>query len=411
MLRRTRPSIVVLALLAGTSVTAAAGRADPGSASETKHHLDSHIAVLQDQIAEGKNRAGVLSTDIQAAGAEVTALEGDIAESNVALARLEGNLATRRAHLERLRERLADQTHLLGVARLARAAAKKRLEERLVALYKTRNITALEVLLQAESLGSLVDQLTYRNQIGAEDKRILLDVARTKTTARAAKLRTASLEAEVAEETEILASQVAEQRAASAALVAEQSRLGTARASKQSVLASVEQDVAADQKELEATEAESAALAAQIASAQGASPSEGSSGTGSGSSGGSPAPSSSGFIWPVSGTLTSGFGPRWGGMHEGIDISAPNGTPVRAAAAGRVIIAGWSGGYGNLIVIDHGNGIATAYAHLSAIYASGGNVSQGQNVGAVGSTGHSTGNHLHFEVRVNGSPVNPLGYL
>jgi len=98
-------------------------------------------------------------------------------------------------------------------------------------------------------------------------------------------------------------------------------------------------------------------------------------------------------------------------MHEGIDIAAPYGTPVRAAAAGRVIIAGSSGGYGNLVVIDHGNGMATAYAHLSAIYAAGGSVGQGQSIGAVGSTGHSTGNHLHFEVRINGSPVNPLGYL
>ena len=410
MPRRIRPSILVLAVLVVVSVTAAAGRADPGSLSDKQHHLDSHVASLQDQIAEGKNRAGVLSTDIQSADAEVTALEGEIAEAQAALARLEGDLATRRATLARLRERLAYQTHLFEVARRAYAAAQKRLEERLVALYKSRDITALEVLLQAESLGSLVDQLSYRNRIGEQDKEILLAVGRTKTRVRLARKQTASLKARVAEETAVLADQVAEQRVATEALVAEQSRLAAARASKQSLLASVEQSLTDDQTELEATQAESAALAAQIASAQASAPPEGSGGSVSGSSG-SGAPSSSGFIWPVSGTLTSGFGPRGGGMHEGIDIAAPSGTPVRAAAAGRVIVAGWSGGYGNLVVIDHGNGIATAYAHLSAIYASGGSVSQGQSVGAVGSTGHSTGNHLHFEVRVNGSPVNPLGYL
>jgi len=98
-------------------------------------------------------------------------------------------------------------------------------------------------------------------------------------------------------------------------------------------------------------------------------------------------------------------------MHEGIDISAPSGTPVSAAGSGTIIYAGGMGGYGNLVVIDHGGGVATAYAHLSSIWIGGGSVSQGQSIGAVGCTGSCTGNHLHFEVRVNGSPVNPLGYL
>src|SRR6185436_17696139 len=132
--------------------------------------------------------------------------------------------------------------------------------------------------------------------------------------------------------------------------------------------------------------------------------------TSGGSGGGSP--SAAGFIWPVNGTLTSGFGWRWGRMHEGIDIAAPTGTPISAAASGTVIYAGWMGGYGNLVVIDHGNGLATAYGHQSSIaVGSGTYVSQGQTIGYVGSTGHSTGPHVHFEVRVNGSPVDPLGYL
>jgi murein DD-endopeptidase MepM/ murein hydrolase activator NlpD len=109
--------------------------------------------------------------------------------------------------------------------------------------------------------------------------------------------------------------------------------------------------------------------------------------------------------------VTSGFGSRWGRMHYGIDISAPYGTAVRAAASGRVIYAGGMSGYGNIVVIDHGGGLATAYAHLSSIWAGSGSVSQGQSIGAVGCTGYCTGNHLHFEVRVNGSPVDPLGYL
>jgi murein DD-endopeptidase MepM/ murein hydrolase activator NlpD len=98
-------------------------------------------------------------------------------------------------------------------------------------------------------------------------------------------------------------------------------------------------------------------------------------------------------------------------MHEGIDIAAPSGTPIRAAAAGRIIFAGVMSGYGNITIIDHGNGLATAYAHQSAFALGGGSVSQGTIIGYVGTTGNSTGPHLHFEVRVNGTPVDPMGYL
>jgi murein DD-endopeptidase MepM/ murein hydrolase activator NlpD len=99
-------------------------------------------------------------------------------------------------------------------------------------------------------------------------------------------------------------------------------------------------------------------------------------------------------------------------MHEGLDIAASYGAPISAASSGTVIYAGWMGGYGNLVVIDHGGGLATAYGHQSSIaVSSGSQVSQGQTIGYVGSTGHSTGPHLHFEVRVNGAAVDPMGYL
>ena len=151
--------------------------------------------------------------------------------------------------------------------------------------------------------------------------------------------------------------------------------------------------------EVESLAAQSAALAAAIRDAQAGS-------TGSGT------PSAAGFIWPVDGPVVSGFGVRWGRMHEGIDIAATIGTPIRAAASGTVIHAGWLGGYGNLVVVDHGDGLATAYAHASAILvAVGQQVSQGDTLSLVGSTGNSTGPHLHFEVRVNGSAVDPLLYL
>ena len=118
-----------------------------------------------------------------------------------------------------------------------------------------------------------------------------------------------------------------------------------------------------------------------------------------------------GLIWPLHGPVTSEFGPRYGGFHPGIDIAAAYGTPIHAAKAGVVIFAGWYGGYGNFVIIDHGGGLATAYGHQSRIAVSQGqHVSQGDVVGFEGSTGYSTGPHLHFEVRINGNPQNPRGY-
>jgi murein DD-endopeptidase MepM/ murein hydrolase activator NlpD len=122
--------------------------------------------------------------------------------------------------------------------------------------------------------------------------------------------------------------------------------------------------------------------------------------------------SPSGFIWPVEGVVTSGYGPRWGRMHTGIDIGARSGTPIWAAKAGEVIYAGWLGGYGNCVLVDHGDGIATLYGHQSRIASSEGQVlNQGDVLGFVGTTGHSTGNHLHFEIRVDAEPRNPRPYL
>ncbi|MEM6519337.1 MAG: peptidoglycan DD-metalloendopeptidase family protein [Cyanobacteria bacterium P01_C01_bin.70] len=124
------------------------------------------------------------------------------------------------------------------------------------------------------------------------------------------------------------------------------------------------------------------------------------------------------FVFPVNGRITSGFGYRrhpilgTSRLHAGVDFGAPSGTTIYAADSGRVIYAGWRGGYGNTVILDHGGGITTLYAHSSRLFVRVGQlVGQGQAIAAVGSTGLSTGPHLHFEVRQNGSPINPMGYL
>lgn len=159
--------------------------------------------------------------------------------------------------------------------------------------------------------------------------------------------------------------------------------------------------------EAEAVASQEASLAALIRSKEQVSPAS------RGGDGGVPGRvSGAGLIWPVSGPVTSEYGYRWGRQHAGIDIGAGTGTPIRASKGGTVIYSGSMSGYGNVVVVDHGGGFSTLYAHMSRVGASDGqSVGQGQVIGYVGSTGNSTGPHLHFETRVNGSPQNPRRYL
>jgi murein DD-endopeptidase MepM/ murein hydrolase activator NlpD len=367
---------------------------------DRKNAVDQRIDGLRDSIDRAKAREGVLSTEISDASSRIDALAGDISVLSDRLAALESDLAAHRSRLSRLQARLREQAATLQRLTQQHAVAQRRLEDRLVQLYESNETTELEILLQAQSFSDLLEQLDYFHAIGQQDKDIAETIKRLQGELRLAKQETAATKADVAEATAILARKTEEERAARAALLARQAALAAARDSKEGLLADVKHQRHADEEDLDAMQAASAAIAAQLAG----------SGSSSGGGGGG-APSSSGFIWPVSGPVTSGFGWRWGRMHEGIDIGAACGTPIRAAASGTIVYAGWMDGYGNIVIIDHGGGMGTAYAHQSAIYIGGGSVSQGQTIGAVGSTGHSTGCHLHFEVRVNGIPVNPLSYL
>lgn len=117
------------------------------------------------------------------------------------------------------------------------------------------------------------------------------------------------------------------------------------------------------------------------------------------------------FVRPSEGALTSSFGPRWGRLHAGLDFGAATGSPVRSVATGKVVEAGFNSGYGNYVHVQHEDGTVTTYNHMSSILRRDGSVDPGDVLGLVGSTGHSTGPHLHFEVRVGGAPVDPRPWL
>jgi murein DD-endopeptidase MepM/ murein hydrolase activator NlpD len=247
----------------------------------------------------------------------------------------------------------------------------------------------------------VLDKVDYMGRIAREDRRIAVEVGLAKKAMIAARKRTMAVRKNVAGAAHVITARAAQVRETRDALIGARNSLAASKGDKLVALSELSARERAEAEEIDALRASSAQLAAQIRAAQAAN-----------AASGDTTPSSSGLVWPVGGAVTSPFGWRWGRMHEGIDIGVGFGTPIQAAGPGTVIYCGWEGGYGNLVVIDHGGGLATAYAHQSSIAVScGQQVAQGQTIGYVGSTGHSTGPHLHFEVRINGSPVDPLGYL
>jgi murein DD-endopeptidase MepM/ murein hydrolase activator NlpD len=372
---------------------------------ERQQAIQEKIARLRDKIAAANQREGVLTSEISAVTAKIRSLQGDVDDAALRLARLEHELARHKNRLAVLTQIFQFQTERLTLLRREHALAQRRLEQRLIAIYQSDALTPVEVVLSASSLSDVLSGLEYVNEIGQQDRRIAGQVARAKREVQTARARTERTRAGVARVTRVVEVRTAEQRAEHDRLVASQQALAGAREDKRDTLASLVESKREFLHEVAGLERTSAALAARIQAAQSSS----SSAPTVASTGGV---SASGFIWPVSGPVTSGFGWRWGRMHEGIDIAAPTGAPIYAAAGGSVIWAGWLGGYGNLVVVDHGGALSTAYAHMSSIGVGLGQaVGQGQVLGYVGCTGHCFGPHLHFEVRVNGAAVDPLGYL
>ncbi len=287
----------------------------------------------------------------------------------------------------------------------------QRLDIRLVEIYKQDDPSTIDLLVTAKSFQDILDQLEYLGAIANQDKRVAAAVGTAKRQVKTARAKTLAVRAGVANEARAINARVQQAAILRRELLASQSKLAGARSSKSHALIATKAQIDAEVGESKALAAASADLAARIQAAQAAS--RASSGAGTTDASGSPVTApTTGFIWPVSGPITSPFGMRWGTLHPGIDIGVPTGTPIHAAAAGTVIYCGWMSGYGNLVMIDHGGDLATLYGHQSRIAVScGESVTQGQVIGYSGCTGFCTGPHVHFEVRVNGSPVDPLGYL
>jgi murein DD-endopeptidase MepM/ murein hydrolase activator NlpD len=386
------------ALIAVAALVVGAGLGGAASA-ETAHRLSDAEAHVEAARAEEAALAG----DIAAQSERIDAVEREMGGLRAELTALERQLRRSQLRLRQLEEELARKTRELARARQQFRIAERHATERLIDIYTSGEYDSLTVILGAESLDELIDSIETTSRIAAYDSDIVDQIRTSRARVKKERARTAALRREQAAETAELARHTSARRAAYASLVARRDSLSRLRDARRRALASVQVERRQWEAQADALQAQSAAVASVAASAAPPAAS-------------SPAPppvsSGSGFIWPVRGTLVSPYGQRWGRLHAGIDIAAPTGTPIVASASGTVVYSGSMGGYGLIVVIQHAGGIATAYAHNSSNSVSvGQSVGQGQTIAAVGCTGSCFGSHVHFEVRVGGSPVDPMAYL
>jgi murein DD-endopeptidase MepM/ murein hydrolase activator NlpD len=363
--------------------------------------LESKLDAKEAKLSKVQERSGVLTSTISRYGDRIDRLTAEVANLRNREAAVEVRLHAKQTELDRAVAELDVAKDRLAKMRAHLKRALISLRERLVAIYETGTPDMLSVLVGADGYDDLIERTEYLNHIRGNDEAIvgrvreLRDqVKRTVTRLRSAKNRIEAARDAIASEEQALAS-------ARAAVQGRQADLVAARGDRVAALKEIESTEEHLHGEVAEIQAELAVQLGEMASA--------------------PLPAgpirygSGQFIWPVDGAVVSGFGMRWGRMHEGIDIAVPAGTPIRAAADGTVVLMqseAESGGYGNFTCLDHGGGLQTCYAHQSAFAASSGqSVSQGDVIGYVGCTGHCFGDHLHFEVRIGGAPTDPLGYL
>jgi murein DD-endopeptidase MepM/ murein hydrolase activator NlpD len=350
--------------------------------------LESERAAKQSELEDVKDRGDVLSTEISDYSDQISQLQGEVAilrarelEVEQQLRETVARLETEKKNLAELRDKLTRSLNILA--------------DRLVDIYKSDQPDALTVILDSEGFDDLVNRYDYLTRIQDQDAAIAARVRflRDESRETVERIRIAKEEIEAKE---------AELERTRMQLEARQAELDAVRDQKAAALDQVE--ATAERLEGDISDLNEQ-IQEQLAEAQASTSTT------------DPLPAgpiqggSSGMIWPVNGPVVSPFGMRWGRLHAGIDIAVPAGTPIRAAKSGSIVLAAPTSGYGNYTCIDHGGGLSTCYAHQSSFAITSGSISQGDVLGYVGCTGHCYGDHLHFEVRINGAPVDPMGYL
>ena len=369
--------------------------------------LDDQVQDLQGQIDSSRLEQENWQQVIEDVSAKLKQIQADLDAANARLQSIQKKQAEINAQIAQTQNEIVKMEAYLKTRQNV-------LNRRVRAIYMHGQLNYLEVILGANSFSDFANRVELLKRVIRSDYNLILEIQKQKAAIEAKK---AQLE-EDKRQLDALAAEAEKTRQEIAKKKAEQQKVLDAAKSNEAAAAQMEQDLNAQlasvrnliQQRLAAAEA-----ARQAAQQQAASDDEGGGGGGSDDN---YVQGTGAMGWPCSGPITSPFGyrthPIFGTtiFHAGIDIGVDYGTPIHAADSGVVVYSGWISGYGNAVIIDHGGGISTLYGHNQSLAVSEGqSVSKGSVIAYAGSTGNSTGPHCHFEVDVNGSPVNPMGYL
>ncbi len=365
--------------------------------------LDDQVQDLQGQIDSSRLEQENWQQVIEDVSAKLKQIQADLDAANARLQSIRSRQAEINAQIVQTQNEIVKMEAYLKTRQNV-------LNRRVRAIYMHGQLNYLEVILGANSFSDFANRVELLKRVIRSDYNLILEIQKQKAAIEAKK---AQLE-EDKRQLDALAAEAEKTQKEIAAKKAEQQKVLDAAKSNKAAAAQMEQDLNAQlasvrnliQQRLAAAEA--ARQAAQQASSD----------EGGGGSDDNYVQGTGAMGWPCSGPITSPFGYRTHPIfgitifHAGIDIGVDYGTPIHAADSGVVVYSGWISGYGNAVIIDHGGGVSTLYGHNQSLAVSEGqSVSKGSVIAYAGSTGNSTGPHCHFEVDVNGSPVNPMGYL
>lgn len=394
----SRRLLIALCALVALALAPSAGQG------RSLSQIRSEIAKTRSQLEVKRGHAQVLSTDIAGITDQIHTLQTGIGQLERRQAAIQSDLDVKRGRLLTTQAELRTARGRLARLRLRLAHSQKVLARRLVALYESDRPDIVGVVLSARGFADLLETSHYVAQVGAQDKRIIDAVRSAKHETTSLVRRLGVLEGRQRSLALAVLARRDDVARVKQGLAVRRNVFASARGARAAVLARINTQASTIKSRLDDLQGEQAAVERRIAAATAS--------TASVPAG--PIHGSGTLIWPVNGPITSPFCERraWEACHPGIDIGVPAGTPIRAAASGRVIIAGPTGGYGNYTCIQHAGPLSTCYGHQSSIGVHvGQSVTQGQVIGLSGCTGLCFGDHLHFETRINGSVVNPLNYL
>lgn len=398
MRRSVLTAVLTLLVVAGSLGSASA--ADPQTDLE---RIQAEINALNAQIESAEAEKGSAAQELSVAQGRIDEILGDLSEAQGAvdtvrasIADEEANLADLQAQLDRLRQDLAETKAEI-------ASTQDDLEIQVIQMYISASSSVGASMLTFDSAADIAIGLTYSSDLAGASEDLIdgfvalrAEEERQQTAVDGRRVAVEASLAALDEERKTLEADLERVRQLQAE--AEEDLVAA-----QNILNQINADIRAAEQHKDGLEAESARIEEEIKRLQSSSDDQGSPGV---------------IGWPVSGPVTSAFGyrihPIFGTQrfHAGIDLGVGYGTPILAAEDGVVILSGPYGGYGNAVVVDHGGGLSTLYAHQSSIsVGNGSSVSRGSVLGYVGCTGYCTGAHLHFETRVNGVPADPMGYL